>query len=74
MDGKFFLSPFWLESVLKGAAVSYLVFAALTQLQAGQDLALDGLDPRVPLVHTLGFKVPSLAGARDDEEVKVVFI
>lgn len=58
----------------KSAAVSYFVLAALTQLQAGQDLALYGLDPRVPLVHTLGFKVPGLAGARHDEEVKVIFI
>lgn len=55
-------------------AVSYLVFAALTQLQAGQDLALNGLDPRVPLIHTLAFKVPSLASARHDEEVKVILI
>lgn len=53
---------------------SCLVFAALTQLQAGQDLALNGLDPGVPLLHTLGFKVPCLASARHDEEVKVILI
>lgn len=52
----------------------YLVFAALTQLQAGEDLALNGLDPGVPLLHTLGFKVPRLTGARDDEEVKVILL
>lgn len=51
-----------------------LVFAALAQLQAGQDLALNGLNPGVPLVHTLGLKVPSLASARHDEEVKVILI
>lgn len=55
-------------------AVSDLVFAALTQLQTCQDLALNGLDPRVPLVGALGFKVPSLASARHDEEVKVILI
>uniref|UniRef100_A0A665XB01 Uncharacterized protein n=1 Tax=Echeneis naucrates TaxID=173247 RepID=A0A665XB01_ECHNA len=54
--------------------LSCLVFAAFTQLQTGQDLALDGLDPRISLLHTLGFKVPSLAGARHDEEVKVILI
>lgn len=52
----------------------YPVFAALTQLQAGQDLALNGLDPRVSLVHTLGFKVPRLASARHDDEVKVILV
>lgn len=54
--------------------LSCLVFAALTQLQAGQDLALDGLDPRIPLLHTLGLEVPRLAGARHNEEVKVILI
>lgn len=29
---------------------SYLVFAALTALQAGQDLALNGLHPELPLL------------------------
>lgn len=53
---------------------SYLVFAALTQLQAGQDLTLYGLDPGIPFLHTLGLKVPSLASARYDEEVKIVLI
>lgn len=51
-----------------------LVFAALTQLQTGQDLALNGLDPGIPLLHTLSFKVPRLASARHNEEVKVILI
>lgn len=54
--------------------VSCLVFAALTELQTGQDLALNGLDPGVPLLHTLGFKVPRLPRARHDKEVKVVLL
>lgn len=52
----------------------YLVFAALTQLQAGKNLALNGLHPGVPLVHTLGFKMPRLASARHNEEVKIILI
>lgn len=54
--------------------VSCLVFAAFTQLQAGQDLVLDGLDPGVPLFHTLGFKMPRLASTRHNEEVKVILV
>lgn len=34
----------------KLAKASYLVFAALTALQAGQDLALNGLHPELPLL------------------------
>lgn len=34
----------------KLAKTSYLVFAALTALQAGQDLALNGLHPELPLL------------------------
>lgn len=54
--------------------VSCLVFAAFTQLQAGQDLVLDGLDPGVPLFHTLCFKMPRLTSARHNEEVKVILV
>lgn len=31
------------------AKASYLIFAALTALQAGQDLAFNGLDPKLSL-------------------------
>lgn len=34
----------------KLAKTSYLVFAALTALQAGQDLALNGLHPELSLL------------------------
>lgn len=53
---------------------SCLVLAALTQLQTGQDLTLNGLHPRVPLLHALSFKVPRLARAWHNQEVKVILI
>lgn len=52
----------------------YLVLTALTALQAGQDLALDGLDPGIPLFKAAGLKVPSLACAGNDDELKVLLL
>ncbi|KAG7232261.1 hypothetical protein INR49_009337 [Caranx melampygus] len=44
----------------------------LAQLQTCQDLTLDGLDPGIPLLHALGFKVPRLAEPTSlvDEELE----
>ena len=53
---------------------SCLVFAALTELEAGQDLALDGRHPGVPLLRRVSLKVPRLAGAGHHQEVKVVLV
>lgn len=63
-----------LDCCVSESVVSCLVFAAFTQLQAGQDLVLDGLDPGVPLFHTLCFKMPRLTSARHNEEVKVILV
>ena len=53
---------------------SCLVFAALTELEASQDLALDGSHPRVPLVRRMRLEVPRLARAGHHQEVKVVLV
>lgn len=54
--------------------LSCLVFVALAQLQAGQDLTFNRLDPGVPFLHIVSFKVPRLAGARHNQEVKVILV
>lgn len=43
-----------------GPGGGHLVLAALTRLQAGQDLVLDDLDPGVPLLVGRRLKVPRL--------------
>lgn len=60
--------------VLIRIIVPCLVFAAFTQLQTGQDLTFNGLDPGVSFLHTGGFEVPGLTSAGHNQEVKVVLI
>lgn len=52
----------------------YLVSAALTGLQAGQDLALYSGHPRVPVLQALGLEVPRLPGERHHDKVCVLFL
>lgn len=52
----------------------HLVLAAFARLQAGEDLALDGLDPRVPLLVRGGFEVPRLAREGHNDELEVFFL
>lgn len=57
-----------------GCSGSYLVLAALARLQAGEDLALNGLDPRISLLVCGGFKVPRLASEGHNDKLKVFFL
>lgn len=52
----------------------HLVLAAFARLQTGEDLALDGLDPRVPLLVRGGFEVPRLAREGHNDELEVFFL
>lgn len=52
----------------------YLILAALARLQAGEDLALDGLDPCVSLLVCGGFKVPRLASEGHNDKLQVFFL
>lgn len=52
----------------------YLILYALTRLQAGKDLALDGLDPQFPLLVSGGLEVPRLSGQRHDDELEGIFL
>lgn len=52
----------------------YLVLYALTRLQAGKDLALNGLDPQFPLLICRCFKVPRLTRQRHDDELKGILL
>lgn len=56
------------------SARTHLVSATLARLQAGQDLALDGRHPGVPLLQTGSLKVPRLTRKRHHDEVGVFFI
>lgn len=52
----------------------YLLFAALAGLQARQDLALNSLNPCVPLLIGRGLKIPGLSRQRNNDELKVVLL
>lgn len=52
----------------------YLVLDALARLQAGKDLALDRLDPQLPLLVRGRLKVPRLTGQRHDDELEGIFL
>lgn len=52
----------------------YLVLYALARLQAGEDLALDGLDPQLPLLVRGRLEVPRLTGQRHNDELEGVFL
>ena len=52
----------------------YLILAAFTRLEAGQDLALDSLDPRVSFFICGGFKVPRLASEGHNDELEVLLL
>lgn len=62
------------EAVAGLGCGSYLVLAALAALQAGQDLAFDGLHPGVPLLKAAGLEVPRLPRAGHDEELEVLLL
>lgn len=53
---------------------NHLVLAALTGLQAGQDLALDDMHPGVSLLVWSGFEMPRLPRQRHDGELKVLLL
>ena len=55
-------------------ALPYLVLHALAGLQAGEDLALDGLHPELPLLEGGRLEVPRLAGQRHDHKLKGVLL
>lgn len=59
---------------MKARGARHLVLDALAGLQAGEDLALDGLHPQLPLLVRGGLEVPRLAGQRHDDELKGVFL
>lgn len=52
----------------------YLVFNAFTRLQAGKDLALDGLDPQFPLLVCGCLKVPRLTRQRHNDELEGILL
>lgn len=54
--------------------MSHLVLAALTGLQAGQDLALYHLHPGVTLLVRRGLEVPRLPRQRNNGELKVLLL
>lgn len=54
--------------------ISYLVLYALTWLQAGKNLALDSLDPQLPLLICRCFKVPRLSRQRHYDELKRILL
>lgn len=53
---------------------AHLVLDALAGLQAGEDLALDGLHPQLALLVRGRLEVPRLAGQRHDDELEGVFL
>ena len=72
------MTTLWLDANLQSCwarlSHSYLVLYALTRLQAGKDLALDGLDPQLPLLVCGRLKVPRLAGQWHNDELKVLLL
>lgn len=71
----------WTQTVLNftlrvrsGFKCVYLVPAALTGLQACQDLALYSRHPRVPVLQALSLKVPRLPGKWHNDKVCVLFV
>lgn len=62
------------EDSRRSASCAHLVLDALAGLQAGEDLALDGLHPQLPLLVRGRLEVPRLAGQRDDDELEGVFL
>lgn len=52
----------------------YLVLDALTRLQAGEDLALDGADPQLPLLERGRLEVPRLPRQRHDDELEGILL
>lgn len=52
----------------------YLVLDALAGLQAGEDLALDGLDPQLALLVRGRLEVPRLARQRHDDELEGILL
>jgi len=61
-------------SLLRPLKRVYLVSAALTGLQAGQDLALYSRNPGVAVLQALSLKVPRLPGERHDDKVCILFV
>ena len=49
---------------------AHLVLHAFTALQAGEDLALDGLDPKLSLLKRGRLEVPHLAGQGHDDKLE----
>lgn len=60
--------------VLISLDLLYLVLYALTRLQAGKDLALNCLDPQLPLLICRCFKVPRLTRQRHNDELKGILL
>lgn len=62
------------DSRQRSASSAHLVLDALAGLQAGEDLALDGLHPQLALLVRGRLEVPRLAGQRHNDELKGVFL
>lgn len=62
------------EDWRRSASCAHLVLDALAGLQAGEDLALDGLHPQLSLLVRGRLEVPRLASQRHNDELKGVFL